>query len=199
VQLFAAVGLQALFWHVPPLAQTRPHCPQFTFELASATHVLLHSALVVSLQRQVDPPHVASPGHVLVPAQTRLLLHTSLVVQLLPSLHALVLLTCLQSPAAQLSVVQGSRSSQSVVPVHAVHMPVDALHTPVPQLSVPRQTPPLQVSGIVQPIWSLHDAPSALSRLQPVCTSQVSAVHGLPSSGQAALFAPPALQVPISQ
>jgi hypothetical protein len=146
VQLPAALGLQALFWQLPPLAQTRPHWPQLVFEVASVTQVLLHSALLVSLQRQVEPPQVASEGQVLVPAQTRLL-QTSFAVQLLPSLQEPVLFTCLHAPAAQLSVVHGSRSSQSAAPVQAVHMPVAALHTPpAVQLSVPRQMPPLHAS-----------------------------------------------------
>jgi hypothetical protein len=115
--------------------------------------VLLHSTLLVSLHLQVEPPHVASEGHVLVPAQTRLL-QMSLFVQLLPSLQGAVLLTCLHSPALQLSLVHGSRSSQSAGLVHVVQMPVAALQIPplLPQLSVPRQMPPWQASWPVQPI-----------------------------------------------
>jgi hypothetical protein len=135
------------------LLHTRPHWPQFWFELDSTTHELLHNVLLESLHLQAEPPHVASLGQVLVPAHTRLL-QTSLLVQLLPSLHEAVLLTCLHAPALQLSVLQGSRSSQSAALVQAVHMPVAALQMPAPlvQLSVPRQIPPRHASWLVQPI-----------------------------------------------
>jgi hypothetical protein len=72
-----------------------------------------------------------------------------------------------------------------------VQPPVAGLQTPAvlhwvapPHVTglLPVHTPAWQVSVCVQAFWSLHCVPVSFVWTQPVCASQLSAVHGLLSS-----------------
>jgi len=105
-------------------------------------------------------------------------LQVSLVVQALPSSHGSVLSVCVQPVAGlQLSVVHTLPSSQF-------------------RAAPPTQTPPLQVSLVVQALPSLHDTVLFVC-VQPVAGLQPSVVHTLPSSqfGAAPPTQTPPLQV----
>src|SRR5207302_91428 len=103
--------------------------------------------------------------------------HASAVVQALPSLHAAVLGVLTQPEAGlQLSSVQALPSLQFGA-------------------APPTQTPPAQVSAVVQALPSLHGAVFGVFR-QPPAGSQASSVQGLPSLQ---LSAGPPTQTPPAQ
>jgi hypothetical protein len=129
--------------HVVPLARlTCPHTPAAQLSVVQE---------FPSSQLSGVPPHVP-------------LVHTSPVVQRLPSLQVVPLTTLTKPhvPAVQLSVVHALPSSQTI--------------------GVPAQTPDAQLSPVVQALPSEQEAPSASGAWAQVPPLQLSAVQELPSS-----------------
>jgi hypothetical protein len=147
-------------WHVPPL-QLSPVVQGFPSSHGLVLFVKAQTP-VAGLQLSVVQA-LPSVQTIAVPGLHRPPLHVSPMVQASPSLHGLVLWLKTQLPVTglQLSVVQGSLSSQGDC--------VPGLHAPPPQ-----------VSPTVQALPSSHDAVLFVN-VQPDAGSHPSVVQSFPS------------------